>query len=85
MLDYSNEGSRQTVPKASASVERKTIGGLCDSPMRILGAYQDCLKIVHRGYTSMTYTQSMIVSLRSVYKSHRGIEVKSNRVHEAQD
>ena len=43
------------------------LGGLSDSPMRILGAYQDCLKTVHRGYTSMTYTQSMIVCLKIVY------------------
>ena len=63
--EYSLEGLRQTVPKASASVEQKTICGFFNRSMRILKAYRDglqygCAELKNR-----------------VYKSHRRIEDKS--------
>ena len=55
--DYSFKGLRQTVLKALASVEQKTICGFFNRSMRILEAYRDviqygCAEFKNRVYKS---------------------------------
>jgi hypothetical protein len=63
--DYSLEGLRRTVPKALASVDKKSIWGFFNRSMRILEAYRDGLQYGCEEFKNR------------VYKAHRRIEDKS--------
>ena len=63
--DYSLEGLRQTIPKALASVEQKTICVFFNRSMRIIEAYRDGLQYGCEEFKNR------------IYKAHRRIEDKS--------